>query len=340
MNLTPIEWVSTPEKRGLTWNPISGCPGPKVSPGCSNCYAERTAKTRLAGRCGYDADDPFGIHVFPERWLQPLQRRKPARIFVCSMGDLFHGGVSDTHIATLFGIMALCPQHTFIVLTKRHERMESFISNARLSRCVGLAVCELPQEVLDKLHNKEPLHWPLPNVVLMVTVCNQAEAEEKIPVLLRTPAAMHGVSVEPMLGPVDFTRLHCSGWVDSDVKFVFDALQGRSESSQHINFDEEKLDWVICGGESGPKARPMHPDWVRSLRDQCGQARVPFFFKGWGEWTERDQYADGLITYSGEYIASDNISGPWESSTALVCRVGKRRAGRLLDGEEWNEAPL
>ena len=173
---------------------------------------------------------------------------------------------------------------------------------------------------------------PLPNLWLGVTVCNQAEADEKIPILLQTPAAKRFVSVEPMLGAVDLTH-----FLEAEERiYRGDAISG------FLDY-EPLLHWVICGGETGPNARPMHPDWVRSLRDQCQDAAVPFFFKGWGEWQPT---LDGNFCWKSRrlYLHPDGndvtgIENGWNANIANLQRVGKKRAGRLLDGQEWNEVP-
>ena len=213
MGNTKIEWA---EK---VWNPVTGCS--KISPGCENCYAERMA-FRLRGRCGYPDGEPFRVTLRPQRLEEPMRWRKSSMVFVCSMGDLFHDDVPDDFIHRVFATIGQCPQHTFIILTKRPKRMKAFIE--------------------DYYAYESPT-----NVWLGVTTENQEMADRRIPILLQIPAVVRFVSVEPMLGPVDLAR-GC-----------------------------EKIDWVICGGETGPNARPMHPDWVRSLRDQCQSAGVPFF---------------------------------------------------------------
>lgn len=170
MNSTGIEWCD------FTWNPITGCPGPKVSPGCAHCYAERMANTRLRGRAGYKAVAPFDIDTHENRWLQPLKLKKPKRIFVCSMGDLFHERVSFRLVAKVFAMAALCPQHTFMILTKRPERMREFItdtSTAANDRRGGMFQVLAKEAGLDPC--MDGLSWPLPNVWLGVTCCNQAE---------------------------------------------------------------------------------------------------------------------------------------------------------------------
>ena len=230
---TKIEWTDE------TWNPITGCK--KVSDGCKNCYAERMAK-RLAGRYGYPADDPFKPTLHEDKLDVPLKWKKPRRIFVCSMGDLFHEDVHRETILRVWKTMAESPQHTFQVLTKRPERM-MYILEQWMHPALRLSLVD---------HT-----WPLPNVWLGVTAENQETADQRIPILLNTPAAVRFVSCEPLLGPVD---LH-PGWL------------------LPISPTTSKLNQVIVGGESGPGARPMNPDWARSIRDQCKAAGVPFFMK-------------------------------------------------------------
>ena len=254
---TKIEWTDE------VWNPVTGCT--KISEGCTNCYAERMTK-RLAGRYGYPKNKPFGVTVHSDKLAQPLLWKRPRRVFVCSMGDLFHDDVPGKFIGEMTEIMHTCKQHTFILLTKRTERMKSFFGNTLLM-------------------------WG-ENIWIGVTAENQRQADERIPILLQIPAEVLFVSVEPMLGEVDLSRYLDMGHADW----------------------REGINWVICGGESGPGARPMHPDWVRSVRDQCQAARVPFFFKQWGEWVQ-------------------------DCEGSVYERVGKKRAGRLLEGVEYNESP-
>ena len=235
---TKIDWCDE------VWNPVTGCT--KISPGCDHCYAERMAK-RLAGRCGYLKNNPFKITLHPERLSIPLRWRKPRRIFVNSMGDLFHEQVATQWVDDVLEVIAACPHHTFMILTKR------------------------PKNIDEKLYGIKATHGCrvlgggdyLPNLWLGVTVENQMMADQRIPVLLRVPAAKRFVSIEPMLGPVEIPHL-----VRPYHRLPF--------SYPHW------IDWVICGGETGPGARPMMSEWVESLRDQCVDAGVPFFFKGWG----------------------------------------------------------
>lgn len=285
MNITKIEW--TPKTINVAW----GCE--KVSPGCKNCYAERISAIRAKHPNPKLAAKYDGV-VDAKGWTNrvnmlrefPRLSGRGERIFVGSMTDLFQVGIPDDFLVWLWCWMEAYPQHTFQILTKRARRMGTVL--------------------------REYFPVPLPNVWLGVTVCNQEEADEKIPLLLQTPAAKRFVSVEPMLGPVEIGKYlmahhHCP-----------------------------PIDWIICGGETGPGARPMHPDWVRSLRDQCQAAGVRFFFKGWGEWVTENQSPEDVVLPGHSTIPQRWKGRKYEDS---VYRVGKRRAGRLLDGAEYNEFP-
>jgi len=285
MGRSRIEWTDA------VWNPVTGCT--KVSEGCRNCYAERMAK-RLARRCGYPMADPFAVTLHPEKVDQPLYWRGHQKIFVCSMGDLFHEAVPSEFISKIFRTMWHAWWHTFIVLTKRPERMVAWYDDLKDgSPIVGT----------------EKESWPLPNVWLGVSVENQAAADKRIPLLLQAPAAVRFVSCEPLLGPINLEA----------------QLAGADEARRYIN-GWHGIDWVIVGGESGPNARPMHPDWVRSIRDQCLGAGVPFFFKQWGEyiWEQQTTAYNGTVTSTG----------------AVPVRCGKKAAGRLLDGKLWEGFPI
>jgi len=256
MAKTRIEWAE------VVWNPITGCT--PISEGCQNCYAKRMAN-RLRGRCGYPTDDPFRVTLHPEKLEEPLKWKKPRRVFVCSMGDLFHEQVPDEYIAKVWEIMNNASHHTFMVLTKRPHRMKEFLE--RLGWYIHDQDGYPMEAVLD-----EGGKYTLPNVWLGVTAENQQRADERIPILLQIPAAVRFVSVEPMLGPVD---LSLSDGVDLSMSVGTGLKPGKSYL---IN----SLDWVICGGETGPGARPMHPEWVRSLVLQCKNAGVPIFVKQMG----------------------------------------------------------
>ncbi|WP_461368956.1 DUF5131 family protein, partial [Candidatus Darwinibacter acetoxidans] len=307
MNTTTIEWATH------TWNPVTGCT--PVSEGCENCYAKRMAQ-RLRGRYGYPEDEPFKVTRHDNRLLQPLKLRKPSRIFVCSMGDLFHEDVPNDYIDQVFGVMThvSVEHHTFLILTKRPERMRRYISSLD---------CQ---------------DWGLPrgNIWLGVTVENNNNLW-RIEELLQIPAAVRFVCCEPMLGPVDL-RLG-QHWLISVGggygKFHFlghehEAEEMRAHKARWEGAVAKKrwlpgIDWVICGGETGPGARPMHPDWVRLLRDQCQVAGVPFLFKQWGEWAPIHELRCGEPGIKGRRWFN------FDPDTT-VCKVGKKRSGRLLDG--------
>ncbi|MEW6612726.1 MAG: phage Gp37/Gp68 family protein [Pseudomonadota bacterium] len=311
---TAIEWTDA------TWNPVTGCT--KVSDGCKHCYAERdwarlsaNPATRYHGRAFTNVrchDDVLGL---------PLRWRRPRRIFVNSMSDLFHQNVPDEFIDQVFAVMALAPQHTFQVLTKRPERMLEWATRIRRYEHRDGSVFHLNDRNVIVGYRD----WPLPNVWLGVSVDDQFTADERIPLLLKAPAAVRWISAEPLLGPINL-RLFLS--------FV---THGRGGPHKETG----GLDWVVCGGESGPKARPMHPFWVRSLRDQCAAAGVPFLFKQWGEWGLLCDFpgADkhGVIK---QPVAS--LMGPQNaplSDFEWMAKIGKKAAGRLLDGKLHDDYP-
>lgn len=219
-----------------TWSPVTGCDPDDgyQSDACVHCWARRMSK-RLAGRSGYpQAPHNFDVTLHPDRLDQPLHWRKPRRVFVCSMGDLFHEDVPNEFIFQILERVRNVRQCTFLILTKRPERMR------------------------DYFHYRST-HWqkPFPNLWLGVTAENQEQADKRIPVLLRIPAAVRFVSYEPGLEQIHIKRY---------------LLSGAHKFRQDLN-------WVICGCENGPGARPMELDWARSLRDQCQAAGVPFFYK-------------------------------------------------------------
>lgn len=332
MSKTKIEWADA------TWNPVTGCT--KISPACDNCYAERMAK-RLAGRVGYPKDEPFRVTLHPDRLDQPLKWKKPKRIFVVSMGDLFHENVPESYIAAIFAVAAAAPQHTFMVLTKRPKRMAAWFQwlsaeyngpcdqNAVLQTCFG--EYGWADQFDDAVASMLDAAWPLPNVWLGVTAEDQQRADERIPWLLKCPAAVRFVSAEPLLGPIDLSLLracvdcgslnrHCGLLNDEDELYC-----GACGCKTFYG-----VDWVIVGGESGQNARPSHPEWFRGLRDQCKAAGVPFFFKQWGEWAPLPCIDPHFRASEVRTVGADNVR---------MCRVGKKAAGRLLDGREWNELP-
>ena len=248
-----IEWTDA------TWNPITGCT--RVSRGCENCYAERLAAGRLRNhpsRAGLtDGHGRWnGTVAFNEQWIdQPLRWRKPRRVFVVAHGDLFHESVPTEWIDRVFAVMGTARQHVFQVLTKRPERMRNYIMNGPVGRLLKGA---RPPD-----SNLWYGGWPLPNVWLGTSVEDQKTVNERIPHLLDTPAAVRWISAEPLLEPIDACLQGSHKWCDK-------------ESRWHKS---PGLDWVVCGGESGPGFRPMQPVWARYIRDQCKLAGVPFFLK-------------------------------------------------------------
>ncbi|GAB4534767.1 MAG: phage Gp37/Gp68 family protein [Haliangiales bacterium] len=353
-----IEWTDA------TWNPITGCS--LVSEGCRHCYAARLAATRLrehpsrAGLARLNAagEAKFTGEVrFNEQWLdQPLRWRRPRRIFVCAHGDLFHEAVPDEWIDRVFAVMALSPRHVFQVLTKRPERAWKYLSDCHENTDLFERIADRGGRIMsdgDGAHDTLlGVDWPLPNVWLGTSVENQPTADARIPHLLATPAAVRFVSAEPLLGPVALDDL--LGAADEGAgEWRFSCLDNDGLGPEDDpDFGGALIDWVIVGGESGPGARPMHPDWARSLRDQCAAAGVPFFFKQWGEWGPPTPYpvpaqTGALIRHT--VTASTNPKrvgattwcagrGP-EMPSEIMDRTGNRAAGRLLDGRTHDAMP-
>lgn len=364
-NNCKIEWVAgLAQSLGFdarSWNPTIGCS--RASEGCRNCYAAAIAyrfggggNGVYAGLTDRDGDGTprfNGTINFSEiRLLEPLKWRKPAVVFVGDMADLFHPNVADAMLDRIFAVMALRPDCLFLLLTKRPERMREYCSSR--DGMGNAQICHAVNAIPAQLGNRHgALEMPLPNVWLGVTAEDQTTADERIPHLLATPAAKRFASVEPMLGPVDLTDIYYCIFLDSlrrtplpdpddpdDPNWPFlryDALRGHLMRPDDIGL--ARLDWVICGGESGPGARPMHPDWARSLRDQCQAGALPFFFKQWGEYVGGTGDPSGFINLeNGEQATGSRHTHAW-GTRAVSHRVGKKRAGRLLDGREWNEVP-
>lgn len=283
----------------------------KVSPGCKNCYA-----SRLQSRFGMppfaeqDLDGNIENYLDEKVLAQILRHRKPARIFWNDMSDAFGSWVPDEWLDRMFAVMALTPHLTHQVLTKRSKRMRGYFANP-LTRH---RVFQHRARLITRAQGETA--WPLPNLWLGVSVEDQKRADERIPDLLATPAAVRFLSCEPLLGNIDLSA------------FLAISL-------------------IITGGESGNRARPMHPDWARSIRDQCVMAGVPFFFKQWGTWEvashENCHFGSDMARNGAKWVDIDGtVTGP--SSHGLInpyamVPVGKAKAGRLLDGREWNELP-
>lgn len=422
MNSTGIEWCD------FTWNPVTGCPGPKLSAGCAHCYAERMANTRLRGRCGYDPTEPFMVTYHEDKLEEPLKMAKPKRIFVCSMGDLFHDDVDPDYIDEVFAVMAMCPQHEFFVLTKRVDRMENYLTSridggdfwermdnaemysdvyAELEQPYGEVPTGFAYDRLCRLEKgaehasrifKEKK--PLPNVRLMATVCNQEEADRLLPILLSIPGGWEfGVSLEPLLGPVNLTPyldgwLRCTScdwfgdypdWRCVDCGHVVSYTEAFPENGPELwawgaicpkcgvtvgpNSEREKpfassacpscksdiveaertdrpaaLRWVICGGENGQGARPVHPYWVKSIYEQCWRTWTPLFFKGWGAWLPLDQFlTDPPISWLCSYVYEDGQFYPTRIKNGLHSIATyrcKRPENTMFYGERYQEFPL
>ena len=283
-----IEWTES------TWNPVTGCT--KVSPGCQHCYAERLSE-RFRGVPSHPYEMGFDLTLRPERLVQPLKWKRPRRVFVNSMSDLFHEDVPDEFIDRVFAVMSISRGHTFQVLTKRAVRMQRYL----VSRSKSVEYWEKPaRELGHTLKFKMDgatiglLPFPPPNVWLGVSVEDEVRARERIPLLLDTPAALRFVSVEPLLGPIELNRVKfppCPK--DEPLQPInrypdqIDFLSGKWVDTTGIGYTGPKVDWVIVGGESGPRARPMKSEWVKSIRDQCQSSGVPFFFKQWGGRTPK-----------------------------------------------------
>lgn len=370
---TAIEWTHIPGFKGETWNPIVGCD--IVSKGCTNCYAMRVAAKRLDGnertphyagttRRVNDNEVWSGkIARAPDKtWLKPFSWRQPRSVFVNSMGDLFHESVPDDWISQAFAAMACNERHIFIILTKRPERMRDYCRDflMRLFECE--APCPHPTgwRPARELFDFSCMPYALPNVWLGVSVEDQATADERIPPLLATPAAVRFASCEPLLGPVDLTaawdgesalNADCWGecaWCREGRPALHNCRDG-NQSDAEFSKGRSGLDWVITGGESGKDARPMHPDWARSLRDQCTAAQVPFFFKQWGEWYPGAVEPDGPDGPEAlPDIEHDRNAGNWrfkwadfdDSCGEGMLRLGKNLTGHLLDGKQhfaWPE---
>ncbi|MDP9351273.1 MAG: phage Gp37/Gp68 family protein [Chloroflexota bacterium] len=321
---TTIEWASK------VWNPTLGCT--RVSEGCTHCYAMHFARRfdkpgrafeGLTKSTSHGTDWSGKIRLRPEKLREPFSWKQPERVFVDSMSDLFHHKVDEKFIAKVFAIMALAPQHSFQVLTKRPDRMRDLLADEDFQFHVGWFESAAQREFGL---SGGPTPWPLPNLWLGVSVEDQAAADKRIPDLLETPAAIRFLSCEPLLGPVDL-----SPWLDTVCGHPCPEYLNGEDCACTVG-SLPRLDWVIVGGESGAKARPMHPDWARALRDQCQEAGVAYFFKQWGAHAPMNGGSRPPIYLDGKRIRDD--------ADTTMLRVGKHEAGRLLDGRTWDEMPV
>lgn len=304
---TKIEWADN------TFNPWIGCT--QIAPGCDGCYAKAfDRRFEVSGHAMHWGAGVARRRTSEANWGLPLRWDRAAKVrgirtkvFCASLADVFDNEVPVQWRMDLFKLIADTPNLDWLVLTKR----------------VGNAL----QMLRDHRLPVKTKPWPWPNVWIGATICNQEEANRDIPKLLGIPAAKRFLSIEPLLGPVRLNRL------------LIEPLEGCSQAGQRF------IDWVIVGGESGPNARPMHPDWARSLRDQCESAGVPFLFKQWGQWApalaidENDEreLQQRWIRHDGITVGEDDIQ--FFGGDEVVYQAGKKAAGRLLDGREWNEVP-
>lgn len=296
-----IEWT------GVTWNPLAGCS--RISTGCENCYAEKMTKRLSAmGQPKYhgllNGHGRFnGVVNFDENALiLPLKTKKPETYFVNSMSDLFHENVQDEWIDQVFAVMALCPQHTFQILTKRPERMKSYLSDSNVwYRITDYAyLSEVARKGKSEIGEQFGQHFekPLPNVWLGVSAENQEQASKRIPILLQTPAAIRWVSAEPLLSGIEFVKR-----IDS-MNHV-DMLKGIRYWKGHHVQTVCKLDWIVAGGESGANSRPCELAWIRSIVEQCNAASVPVFVKQLGS----KPICERLIEFHSPVIKLKNKKG-------------------------------
>lgn len=314
MGKSNIEWTD------YTFNPWIGCA--KVSAGCQFCYAETLMDTRY-GRVEWGPNGSR-VRTSPANWKKPLAWNRQAKstgmdkVFCASLADVFEDRPElEPWRQDLFSLITDTPHLKWLLLTKRPENVNRMIK-------------ELPQ-----------------NVWLGTSVENQETADERIPHLLKVPATVRFLSCEPLLGPVNLTHMDVEMAGDPDWCRIC-CLTGEQSDMGRPCRDVPTVHWVIAGGESGHNARPMHPEWVRSMKDQCVEMRTPFFFKQWGEWVSEFHWqADpSTMRTNSEFVTYVNDDGqPCDQEDAkdyrgeYMVNIGKKKAGRLLDGREWNEFP-
>jgi protein gp37 len=350
------------ENSGIEWthhthNEWLGCT--KVSAGCKHCYAEALMKRYGRFPEGYIAGTPRMLTAEANR-RKPFQWDRAAaavgerhRVFAQSLSDVFDEEVPDAWRVELFARIFLTPNLDWLVLTKRAAKMYEWITHPSTPGLVQAAAFELDPKAAklralrDKADWQMPdglrdsiaewflghvMMWPLRNAWLGVTAEDQASAEERIPYLVRTPAVVRWLSVEPLIGGLRLDRINIEGRVCS--------VLGPTPFFDRP-YVPHAIDWVIVGGESGSTLRAMHPDWARSLRDQCVSAGVAFFFKQWGEWAP-EVAGDRCVALDGQNLMNLEAEGSTACNgdgTVRISRVGKHAAGRLLDGREWSEFP-
>ena len=318
---TKIEWTDH------TFNPWIGCT--KVGPGCDHCYAENLMDKRMGVAVWGPGNER--VRTKPANWKMPLrwnaqaaafmaQHGRRQRVFCASLADVFDNAVDPQWRADLFGLIQQTPNLDWLLLTKRIGNVRGLLAELAHGSDPALSLLDM---------------MPLPNVWIGATIVNQDEADRDIPKLLAVPAAKRFLSMEPLLGPVDLhlkREQPCTMCVSWNCE-----LHGRPDDAPCLR----RPDWVIVGGESGPRARPMHPDWARSLRDQCEAAGVPFLFKQWGEWmpTIREGDTVKLVFEKGAPHGPDQPAfHDWPDGQGAA-RAGKKAAGRLLNGRTWDGFP-
>ena len=358
--MSGIEWTDE------TWNPVVGCT--RASRGCDNCYAvtmthrlEAMGQERYAGLTVLNGRGHrhFNgvVRTVPEALDKPLKWRKPRRVFVNSMADLFHPEVPFEFIDRVFAVMALCPQHVFQVLTKRPERMAEYLRYAvemdNLEHEIDALTSKVEGEPFGLVSPSEGQGWPLPNVWLGTSVEDQAAADERVPHLLRCPAAVRFLSCEPLLGPVDLRSIDTGRtWPGKSETSNIDALMGFSasqrdepnpvsmtragefiehERSRFIDYDYPAIDWIIVGGESGAKARPCDVAWLRGIVQQGQRAGVPVFVKQLGS---KPWYVDHDARRCGGAVVIDvnALVEGWKHDGPRLCKDPKGG-----DPNEWPE---
>jgi len=326
---TDITWAEA------TWNAVYGCSPAPGNKGCDNCYAKRWVH-RFAGHQNKLGETSRAVEnwdgnvrFMPERLIIPLKWRTPKTIFANSLFDLFHPNIPDEWIDKIFAAICAAHWHRYLILTKRTDRMRVYLTTPGRYHRISQYWSDLVQ--LAFIRNEYPKLKPgmkpidpkkpvFPHVAFLASISTQADADRLIPDLLETPVAYRGVSYEPSLGKIDLQRPAPHSCETEDCV-------------RHGNCPPwmiQLLDLVIMGGESGPKARPMHPDWARSMRDQCASAGVPFHFKQWGE------FAPCPINPCEVDMVTDAVFKHGPGHDGFVWRVGKKNSGRLLDGVEHN----
>jgi len=269
------------------------------------------------------------VRLVEDHLDDPLRWRKPKRVFVNSMSDLFHEALPDDAIDAVFARMIASPRHTFQILTKRPARMRAYLTSPfrnlgwrRQIERLGEYKWAWLGRVSRNIETDVFRH-----IWLGVSVEDQATTDERVPLLMETPASVRFVSAEPLLGLVDLSR-----WLGG----ASEAIHDHGSPAEVAGYDPPELDWLICGGESGPYARPMHPYWARALRDQCLAADVPFHFKQWGAWAPPDAFDSRGRSYLPHLFPE---LGAWAGNGIYVYKCGAYRAGRLLDGRVWDQFP-